>query len=91
MKRFEFFFEGWPVAGASGQMESGIKVLSGDPVTVGRCLGIYANAALKMKNEPNAAMIVINAYHEFKKLNPDLLAKVENEIIARNGGIIKPL
>jgi hypothetical protein len=88
MKEFEFIFDGKPEA--NGEMTTGIKLLRGDAVDVGRCLGVYADGAMKQKKEPHAAMIVINAYREFRKRNPELTRKIENEIASRDGGLYMP-
>lgn len=89
MKPFKFFYEGWPEHFDKNKMTSGIKLLEGHPVEIGRCLGLYASQVYKQKGESVAAMIVINAYQEFRKDNPDLTMAIENEIAGRFGGIIR--
>ena len=88
MRTFEFYYDG--EFHGDGTYTSGLKKLSGEPVDIGRAMGTYADAAMKQKNVPQVAMIIINAYHQFKKLNPDLSRDIENHIASMNGGIIRP-
>lgn len=91
MKEFKFFYEGWPNQKDSDQMTTGIKLMEGAPVDIGRCLGVYADAQIKLHRSYAAAMIIVNAYQEFKKLNPDLTTSIENQLAGETGGIVKPI
>ena len=86
MKQFQFYFEGAPQG--VNQMTHGIKLLSGNPEDIGKCMGQYAVESLKGMNQVHTAVIVIHAYNQMKKMMPDF-DKVESDIMgAERGGII---
>jgi hypothetical protein len=84
MRQIEFYFEGKELT-PGGDWNAGIKHLSGEPVDIAFQLGRYASAALKQLNQPQVAIIVINAYHELMRLNPDMSADIEKKLQGRNG------
>lgn len=68
MKDFEFVFDG--KVNGDKSVRCGIKLLSGSPVDVALSLGTYASENMKLGN-PEAAIIVINAFKKFIELNRD--------------------
>jgi hypothetical protein len=89
MKPFEFYFDGKP--NSDGTVNAGIKMMSGDPVEIALCLGTYASNALKELKEPQAAIIVLNAFKKFMELNPDITPQVLKALEFNDGArIIRP-
>jgi len=89
MKAFEFYFDGKP--NSDGTINCGIKLLSGDPVDIALSLGTYADGALKQLKEPQAAIIVLNAFKKFMELNPDMKAEALKALQFQDGArIIRP-
>jgi hypothetical protein len=70
MRDFQFYFDG--KVNIDGSVNAGIKLMSGDPIDIANTLGTYATLSLKLKNEPAAAIIVINAFKKFMELNPEM-------------------
>jgi hypothetical protein len=87
MKPFEFFFEGRP-NNANGTVDAGIKMMSGEPFEIALALGTYADQAIRQLGEPQAAIIVLNAFKKFMELNPDMGQKVLSELMGQDGARI---
>lgn len=80
MKNFSFTFDG--TKNSDGSMNAGIKHLSGEPVDIAHCLGAFASEALKKKSEPQAAIIVMNAFKKFMELNPQMTEQMAKMLMA---------
>ena len=55
MRPFNLVFDGEPVEDGKA-MNAGIKVMSGEPLEIGNCLGMYAAQKLRT-GEPQAAIV----------------------------------
>jgi len=88
IQHFELILTGTPVEGSKG-VKMDLK-LSGNPHEAGSYFGVYANEALKQKNDPTSFKIIVNAYHKLKEENQELLRKIERELGIDPGRIIKP-
>jgi len=84
MKPFEFYFDTAAVDNLNNEVTAGIRKLSGDPVEIGKTLGLYADKALKQLNQDQAMKIILHAYHQFKKLNPGMTEELESQIVKEN-------
>lgn len=89
MRAFSFVFDGEPVEEGKA-MNAGIRVLTGEPVEIANCLGMYAAQKLR-SGEPQAAIVVINAFKKFMESYPDMTETMIRALSFNEGArIIRP-
>jgi hypothetical protein len=89
MRPFEFIFDGTPVEEGKA-MNAGIRVLSGEPLEIANCLGMFAAQKLRT-GEPQAAIIVINAFKKFMESYPDMTEQMLKLLTFNDGArIVRP-
>lgn len=88
MKPFEFYFDG--SENSDKTVNAGIRKLSGEPVDIALFLGRYASESLKRKNDNTCAIIVLNAFLEFIRENPEMKNEAIERLTTAGVGRISP-
>jgi hypothetical protein len=88
MNSFEFYFDGSP--NSDGTINAGLRKLSGSPIDIALCLGKYASESLKRLNDNSASIIVVNAFLEFIRENPEMKSEALKRLTDAGSARVSP-